>query len=173
MTDFYLMTQYDSHTDKTVSYMQKYLHEFHETKHVFLRCHAGKGAKRATAEAHKVLLKEQTETSVKGLTASEKAKLRQEDPLERRNLVDKILREAAYYNFSKMYLISHYAEQIPKFGTLKQYSTDISECMHKGFKEAYRRSNKVNTTSQMITNYTRDHTFIMNDLTIDVWNRIR
>jgi len=145
MTDFYLMTQYDSHTDQTVSYMQKYLPEFYETKCVFLHYCAGKRAKRATAEAHKVLLKEQTETSVKELTASEKAKLHQEDALERWNLVDEILREAAYYNFPKMHLISHYAEQIPKFGALKQYSTDISECMQKGFKEAYRRSNKVNT----------------------------
>jgi len=157
MTDFYLMTQYDSHTDKTVSYMQKYLREFHETKGVFLRYRTGKGAKRATAKAQKVLVKEQTEALVKGLTASEKAKLRQEDALEHRNLVDKILREAAHYNFPKMHLISHYAEQIPKFSALKQYSTDISKYMHKGFKETYRRSNKVNATSQMITNYTRDH----------------
>jgi len=173
MTDFYLMTQYDSHTDKTVSYMQKYLPEFHETKSVFLRYRADKGAKRATAEAHKVLLKEQTETSVKGLPALEKVKLHHKDALERRNLMDKILREAAHYNFPKMHLISHFEQQIPKLGALKQYSTDISECMHKGFKEAYRRSNKVNATSQMITNYTRDHTFIMKDVTIDVWNRIR
>jgi len=172
MSDFYLMTQYDSHTDKTVSYMQKYLREFHGRKGVFLHYHASKGAKRAAAEAHKVLLKEQTETSVKGLTASEKVKLRQKDALERRNLVDKILREAAHYNFPKMHLISHYAEQIPKFSALKQYSTDISECMHKGFKEAYRQSNKVNAMSQMNTNYTRDYTFIMKDLTIDVWNWI-
>jgi len=75
ITDFYLMTQYDSHTDKTVSYIQKYLRKFQETKGVFLHYHAGKGAKRAAVEAHKVLLKEQTETLVKGLTASEKAKL--------------------------------------------------------------------------------------------------
>jgi len=87
--------------------------------------------------------------------------------------VDEILREAAHYNFPKMHLTSHYAEQIPKFGALKQYSTDISECMPKSFKEAYQRSTKVNATSQMITNYTRDHMFIMKDLTIDVWNCIK
>jgi len=173
MTDFYLITQYDSYTDKTVSYMQKYLREFHETKGVFLRYRAGKGAKRAAAEAHKVLLKEQTETSLNGLTVSKKMKLRQEDALERRNLMDEILREATHYNFPKMHLISYYAEQIPKFGALKQYSMDISEYMHKGFKKAYWQSNKVNAMSQMITNYTRDHTFIMKDLIIDVWNRIR
>jgi len=153
--------------------MQKYLCEFHKMKSVFLHCHASKGAKRAAVEAHKVLLKEQTETLVKGLTAAEKAKLCQEDALEHRNLMNEILREAAYYNFPKMYLISHYAEQIPKFGALKQYSMDISECMQKGFKEAYRQSNKVNATAQMMTNYTRDHTFIIKDLTIDIWNWIR
>jgi len=173
ITDFYLMTQYDSHTDKIVSYIQKYLREFYEMKGVFLRYRAGKGAKRAAAEAHKVLLKEQTETSVKGLTVSEKAKLPQEDALEHRNLMDEILREGAHYNFPKMHPISHYVEQIPKFSALKQYSTDISECMYKGFKETYQRSSKVNAISQMITNYTRDHIFIMKDLTIDVWNRIR
>ncbi|RPB22308.1 hypothetical protein L211DRAFT_788786 [Terfezia boudieri ATCC MYA-4762] len=32
ITDFYLITQYPSHTDKTVSYLQEYLHVFHETK---------------------------------------------------------------------------------------------------------------------------------------------
>jgi len=71
MTDFYLMTQHDSHIDKMVSDIQKYLRQFHETKSVFFRYCTSKGAKRAAAEAYKVLLKKQTETSVKGLTASE------------------------------------------------------------------------------------------------------
>ncbi|KAF8430916.1 hypothetical protein BGX38DRAFT_1073829, partial [Terfezia claveryi] len=93
LTDFYLMTQYPSYTDETISYLRQYL--------------------------------EQTEASVTAdLTASEKIK-------------------HPHYNFPKIHLISHYAEQIPKFGALDQYSTDISEAMHKGFKDAYRRSNKV------------------------------
>ncbi|KAF8435256.1 hypothetical protein BGX38DRAFT_1072558, partial [Terfezia claveryi] len=92
ITDFYLMTQYDSHTDETISYLEKYLCIFYETKDVFLRFRAGK--------------------------------------------------EGSHYNFPKIHLISHYAEQIPKFGTLGQYSTEISETMHKAFKDAYRRSNR-------------------------------
>ncbi|KAF8418350.1 hypothetical protein EV426DRAFT_539685, partial [Tirmania nivea] len=103
LTDFYLMTQYPSHTDETVSYLRQYLPDFHETK----------------------------------------------------DLVDEILKDGAHYNFPKIHLISHYAEQIPKFGALGQYSTDISEAMHKGFKDAYRRSNKVDATPQIITTYTR------------------
>ncbi|KAF8437827.1 hypothetical protein BGX38DRAFT_1098346, partial [Terfezia claveryi] len=115
LTDFYLMTQYPSHTDETISYLRQYLKE----------------------------------------------------------LVDEILKDGAHYNFPKIHLISHYAEQIPKFGALGQYSTDISEAMHKGFKDAYCRSNKVDATPQIITTYTRDHTFAMKDFTIAAWSHIR
>jgi len=88
-------------------------------------------------------------------------------------LVNDILREGAHFNFPKVHLISHYAEQTPKYGALGQYSTDVSEAMHKGFKDAYRRSNKVNSRPQIINTYTRNHTLAMKDLTVDVWTRIR
>ena len=58
LTDFYLMAQYESHTDRTVSFMQKYLREFHETKDIFLRFRVDKKTKKVAAEAHKNLLKE-------------------------------------------------------------------------------------------------------------------
>ena len=45
--------------------------------------------------------------------------------------------------------------------------------MHKGFKDAYHRSNKVDATSQIVTTYTRDHTFAMKDLAIKTWSDIR
>ncbi|KAF8435589.1 hypothetical protein BGX38DRAFT_1079930, partial [Terfezia claveryi] len=106
ITDFYLMTQYESHMDETISYLEKYLCVFHGTKNVFSCFHD-------------------------------------------------ILKEGLHYNFPKIHLISHYAEQIPKFGTLGQYSTEISETMHKAFKDAYRRSNRVNAISQIVTTYTR------------------
>jgi len=87
--------------------------------------------------------------------------------------VYEILKDGAHYNFPKIHLISHYAEQIPKFGVQGQYSPKISETMHKAFKDAYRRSNRVNSMSQIVTTYTRDHTFAMKDLTIKTWNRVR
>ena len=174
ITDFHLMTRYPSYTHKTVSYLQDYLRVFHETKDVFLRFRADKKTKRAAAEAHKSLLKDQTNQGLdKGLTTSEKTKMRQENAFERQELVDEILREGAHYNFPKIHIISHYAEQIKKFGALGQYSTDISEAIHKGFKDADCRSNKVDSTDQIITTYTRDHTFAMKDMTIAAWNFIR
>jgi hypothetical protein len=87
--------------------------------------------------------------------------------------VGEILREGSHYNFPKIHLISHYAEQITKFGALGQFSTDVCEAMHKRFKDAYRCSNKVESTMQILKTYTRDHTFAMKDMTIATWNRIR
>ena len=173
MSDFYLLTRYTSHTDQTVSYMRKYLQGFHVTKDVFLRFCADKKTKRAAAAAHKTLLDEQTQESVQALTVSETAKARQNNTLQRRDLVDEILREVAHYNFPKIHLISHFAEQIPKFGSLPQYSTDITEYMHEAFKDAYRRGNKVDSLSQIVTTYTRDHTFAMKDLTIRAWKSLQ
>jgi len=49
----------------------------------------------------------------------------------------------AEFNFPKMHLLSHYSSQIKDFGNLPQYSTEITEALHKPLKEAYRRSNRV------------------------------
>ena len=138
-----------------------------------MRFRADKKTKRAAAAAHKSLLNEQTQETFQGLTASEKAKARQDNTLQCQELVDEILWEGAHYNFPKIHLIFHYAKQVPKFGSLPQYSTDITEYMHKGLKDAYRRSNKVDSLSQIVTTSNRDHTFAMKDLTISTWKSIR
>ena len=138
-----------------------------------MRFSPDKKTKRAAAAAHKSLLNEQTQESVQGLIVSEKAKARKDNSLQRRDLVDEILNEGAHYNFPKIHLIPHLAEQIPKFGSLPQYSTDISEYMHKALKDAYRRSNKVDSFSQIVTTYIRDNTFATKDLSIRAWKSIR
>jgi len=57
------------------------VHAFHETEGVFLKFCADKKTRRAAVEGHTQLVKEQTETSVEGLSALEKARLRQENGL--------------------------------------------------------------------------------------------
>ena len=74
ISEFYLMIQYTSHTDQTVSYIQKYLQSSHETNDVFLRFCVVKKTKRATAAAHKSILNKQTQEFIKGLTMSKKPK---------------------------------------------------------------------------------------------------
>ena len=111
LTDFYLMTKYSSHTHMTISYLQEYLWVFHETKDVFLRYRASKKTKTLATAAHKSLLEEQIlRAAEQVLTTSERARLRQENACERRELIDNILKEGGHYNFPKMHLISHYTE---------------------------------------------------------------
>jgi len=146
LLDFHLMMQYPSHTDQMISYLKRYLREFHETKNIFFHFRMGKKVKKAAAKTHKNLWKKQLQASIADLMTSEKLKLHHIDALQYQELVGEILREGAHYNFPKIHLISYYAEQIVKFSVLGQFSTDIAEPMHKGFKDAYRHSNKVNAS---------------------------
>ncbi|KAF8443557.1 hypothetical protein BDZ91DRAFT_635518, partial [Kalaharituber pfeilii] len=41
-----------------------------------------------------------------------------------------LLEEEANFNFSKIHILSHYTEQIPRYGSLLQYSTEIYETYH-------------------------------------------
>ena len=125
---------------------------------MFLKFRVDKKTRRAATEAYKELVKEQTETSVKGLSALEKARLRQENSSEGQELVYDILREEVHFNFSKVHLISYCVEQILKHKALGQYSTNVSKAMHKGFKVAYQWRNKVNLRPQIINTYTGNHT---------------
>jgi hypothetical protein len=63
-----------------------------------------------------------------------------------------------------MHMISHFAEQIQKYGQLPQYSTEIGEAYHKPLKEAYDRTNRINATAQILKIYDRDHAFAMKEL---------
>ncbi|KAF8432903.1 hypothetical protein BGX38DRAFT_1074564, partial [Terfezia claveryi] len=85
LTDFCLMAQYCSHTPQTIEYMNQYLQEFHQFRHIFV---------------HKIL-------------------------------------QQGTFNFPKLHLLSYYDSQIINFGTLPQYSTEITEALHKPLKDAY------------------------------------
>ncbi|KAF8441129.1 hypothetical protein BGX38DRAFT_1071181, partial [Terfezia claveryi] len=75
----------------------------------------------------------------------------------------------AYYNFPKMHLISHFMEQIAKYGSLPQYSIEISEASHKPLKDAYHRSNHINALPQILRSYTRTHHFAMRERNLEQW----
>src|SRR5690606_4725877 len=70
------------------------------------------------------------------------------------------------FNFIKIHLLSHFAESIPRFGSLDQFSTEIGEVLHKSPKEAYRRSNKHNFIPQILRWCTRKHNIRMRKLNL-------
>jgi len=75
----------------------------------------------------------------------------------------------AHYNFPKIHLISHFAGQITRYGSLPQYSTEICEASHKPLKDAYHRSNHINAMPQIIRTYTQAHSFAMRERNIQQW----
>ncbi|KAF8427092.1 hypothetical protein BGX38DRAFT_1278843 [Terfezia claveryi] len=77
----------------------------------------------------------------------------------------------ADFNFLKIHLLSHYNTQIKDFGSLPQYLTEVTEALHKLLKDAYRRSNHVNATEQILDIITREHALRMRELNIKVWSR--
>ncbi|RPB18122.1 hypothetical protein L211DRAFT_798313 [Terfezia boudieri ATCC MYA-4762] len=75
------------------------------------------------------------------------------------------------FNYPNLHLLIHYAEQIIQFGTLLQYSTEITESLHKLLKDAYKRSNRVDATVQILASHTRDYAFKMLELNLCVWDK--
>ncbi|RPB06929.1 hypothetical protein P167DRAFT_476763, partial [Morchella conica CCBAS932] len=52
-------------------------------------------------------------------------------------------KRTSHFNFIKLHVLTHYREHVERFGSIPQYSTDISELAHvRQVKEAYRASNK-------------------------------
>ncbi|KAF8414436.1 hypothetical protein EV426DRAFT_579176 [Tirmania nivea] len=163
ITDFMLMAQYQTHTLGTIQSMKDYLSDFHEYKDVFLRFHATKATKNAAKQATKDLHAPCPPRLAK------RQKLQEQFRTEVDELVDNLLSTGAHYNFPKIHLISHFADQIVKYGSLPQYSTEICEASHKPLKDRSRRSNHVNPIPQIIRTYTRAYNFAMRERNIEQW----
>jgi hypothetical protein len=171
LTDFGLLARYASHTDSTVKYMRNYLRRFHESKGVFLRFRARKAAKAKADEVERELSnrRESRLQESDGLSVAQRAHLHDEDQLERRFLINETLEAESDFNFPKIHLLSHYADQISRYGSLPQYSTESCETAHKLFKNAYRRSNHVDAIPQIIQGYMREHSFAIKELNMEAW----
>jgi len=95
--------------------------------------------------------------------------LSEDDQEERAFRINQALEQDSHFNFPKLHLLSHYADQIAQHWSLPQYSTEICETSHKPLKDAYRRSNHVDTMPQIINAYTRDPNFGVRELNLEYW----
>lgn len=106
LTDYSLMTLYPNQSETNIHLMTEYLKDFHNSKHIFLRYQAGKNTKRSILDLSRQLVSEDSEVFSK-------------------DFYDELIEENADYNFPKMHLVVHYPDQIRRFGSLPQYSTDV------------------------------------------------
>lgn len=174
ITDFCLMAQYRSHTAQTMGYMNEYLAQFHQHMHIFGEFRASKADRaEATTAAKELAMGQARQATIDQyfkLTATQRAKRSAQDRQERQQVVYDILQQATF-NFPKIHLLSHYSSQIRDFGALPQYSTEITEALHKPLKDAYRRSNRVDAAEQILDTVSRDFAIRMRELNLVAWSR--
>jgi hypothetical protein len=177
LSDYALMTQYPTQSETNIKIMEDYLSYFHQTKHIFKPYRAyqsdklqAKVAKEEALAIARQIASDQLTLQPKPLTVTQKRKLEAQQTKEAQLVADEILAESAHYNFPKLHLVTHYADQIRQYGSLPQYSTEPCETSHKALKDAYRHSNHVDATPQIIRTYTRQYKFASFENNLRVWS---
>ena len=134
ITDYSLITQYQVDTPGTIQSNKDNLGDFHKDKEILLRFQATMSVKNVVKQASKGLCEEYQRLlaldDLRQQTPAKRQKLHQELKLETEELVHDFLTTGAHYNFPKMHLISHHADQLMRYGSLPQYSTEICEASH-------------------------------------------
>ena len=174
LTDFGLLAHYRSHTDSTINYMSNYLRQFHEYKDIFLRYRVKKRTRDRADEVSKELTAEfaSHKTSDTPLTAAQRACIAEDEKEECSYCIHETLEKDFDFKFPKMHMLLHYTEQIKYYGSLPQYSMEICETLHKTFKDAYCRSNHIDSIPQIIQEYTREHNFAVHEMDLEALPKV-
>ena len=175
LVDFSLMVQYHSHTPDTLAYMERYLQTFNQTKDIFLKFST---AKSTCAEANR------QDSDLRELMANQRAKqFRHNTVAERRWQMDQerldwsnrqayLIRRENHFNFIRMHYLSHFASNIPCFGSISMYSTEIGELGYTdSIKDPYQRSIKNDTARQILSQYGNQHALGMRLQTMEALSK--
>jgi hypothetical protein len=171
LLEFYMYARYKSHDDATLGYMEDSLHRFHTFKDVFLLGQAGKKAKSKANAVRTGLVKKRKvdeETNAETWTPSKKRREMNawRDHISHEIDISKEL--DADFNFRKIHLMSHWAEQVRRYGALQQYSAERHEEAHKTIlKHDWNASNhNLNYLPQVITFQRRIFCFEIRELNL-------
>jgi hypothetical protein len=172
LVQFHQMTEYHSHTDATVEYLEHYLSEFHQYLPVFLEYRTTVKIKAAITTI-KTMFKNRIDEALKeakkqGRSPSTQEQIKEQLLLEQADEIDAVVQEQANFSFPKMHLLNHFARSIKRFGNLKQYSTEFSESAHRNvIKDAYNHSNKqIDIMDQIMAANDRINIFAMRELNL-------
>jgi len=154
--EFYMCTRYTSHDDATLSYMEDALHRFHTFKDVFLLRRARKKEKAKENALRIELVKKRKVDEEKNAETWTPSKKQCEMNARRDYIsheIDVSKELDADFNFPKIHLMSHWVEQIRRYGALQQYSAERHEQAHKtNLKNSWNASNyNFNYLPQVIT----------------------
>ena len=123
IVDFTLMSQYTSHTDETIEYLEQYLKAFHDHKDVFKEYRGDKSNARKVREVTARIRGENGEVlnqhRLAGSTAAKRRRIADEQRHNLDGLVADIYDEDVDFNFVMIHLLSHFRDDIQRFGNIQ------------------------------------------------------
>ena len=165
--DFTMMAQYQSHTAETISYMEEYARQFHETKDIFLEFRISKWTQEKANELGKELRRKRAQMR-KGVPLSQRCRIRDDDREAESDQRMELIHSESHFNFVKMDLISHFRDHIYMFGNIPMYSTEYGELAHKEqIQDGWRRSNKINAVRQILSSSSQQQAIRMRILNLE------
>lgn len=150
IVDFYLMTQYRSHTQETLDWLDRYLQRFHLAKQIFREFRAGSNVKSSAKRSVGQMLTTEKREGKRPRTKEQIEKLELKLQLER-----------ATFSFPKLHLANHFRETGFQIGSLLQTSTEFGEAPHTRIKAAYQNTNKIKPELQMVNRLDFEHAFAL------------
>jgi hypothetical protein len=166
-----MYARYKSHDDATLSYMEDAVRRFHTFKDDFLLGRAGKKAKaKANALRTELVQKRKVDEETNGDSWTPSKKRREMNAWRDyiSHEIDISMELDADLNFPKINLMSHWAEQIPRYGALQQYSAERHKQAHKtNLKDGWNASNHyLNYLPQVSTFQRRIRCFKIRELNL-------
>jgi hypothetical protein len=175
LLEFFFYSSYTSHDQATLDLMENTLRRFHATKDVFLRYRAGKGVAAGATEQHTDLIQQHDANLARQRLDGLSSTALQAERHSWNDFIDvevvETVEDGAHWNFPKIHLMMHFCEQVRRFGTLEQWSTDISERSHRRqIKDGYNAGNRTGDIYlQIINHYLCLDAFTVRRLILDAW----
>ena len=175
LVEFYLYCQYESHDEDTLNLMENALRRFHSTKGVFLQFRVGKRLAAEAKDKRTALCKERdAELRANSMKSTAyRQRIRDTWKVTIETEMAEYIEEGTDFNFPKIHLMLHFREQIQRFGSLKQWSTEIGESSHKHqIKDGFNSSNKTGDYyTQMINFYLRCDAFTVRKANLEALSK--
>jgi len=148
--EFYMYARYQSHDDATLSYMEEALPQFHRVKDVVLLGRAGKQLKaigNGLRTEHLKKRKVDEETNAENWTPSKKRGVMSAWRGYISHEIDISKQLDGDLDFPNIHLMSHWVEQIHRYGDVQQYSAKRHEQAHNtNLKDSRNTSITISTT---------------------------
>jgi len=109
--DFTMMAQYQSHTPETISYMEEYATQFHETNDIFLEFRISKRTQEEADELRKELRRQRAQMRER-VPPSQRRWICDNDREEENDQHMELIHSESNFNFVKMHLISYFRDHI-------------------------------------------------------------